>query len=250
MSDPGIAPPYGDHVEPDAAGALPRADPAAVAAALERAAELGPYFRLDGPSPRARPLPDLYPALPALVDDHARRLGTSERRVAASILFQDIAARLWSPVISCALDGVLLDLDELRCSPAPVRLHLLRSRGWLLPSHPAGLVVDAVLGRHLVPLGRALRSVVRIAEGLLLGNAASALLGTVVVTELGGRCGARALAESLLELPLLHGIGLIDPGGAFRRTSCCLYYRVPGGGRCGDCPLPTVPQRPRPPRVP
>jgi ferric iron reductase protein FhuF len=21
----------------------------------------------------------------------------------------------------------------------------------------------------------------------------------------------------------------------FRRQSCCLYYRLPGGGLCGDC---------------
>src|SRR2546423_754961 len=23
----------------------------------------------------------------------------------------------------------------------------------------------------------------------------------------------------------------------FRRRSCCLFYRLPGGGTCGDCPL-------------
>jgi FhuF-like iron-sulfur protein len=26
-------------------------------------------------------------------------------------------------------------------------------------------------------------------------------------------------------------------GLSFRRRSCCLYYRVPGGGLCGDCTL-------------
>jgi len=24
----------------------------------------------------------------------------------------------------------------------------------------------------------------------------------------------------------------------FTRRSCCLYYRLDGGGTCGDCPLP------------
>ncbi|WP_372507037.1 (2Fe-2S)-binding protein [Actinomadura madurae] len=26
-------------------------------------------------------------------------------------------------------------------------------------------------------------------------------------------------------------------GGGFVRNNCCLYYRVPGGGMCGDCGL-------------
>ncbi|TDC76951.1 ferric iron reductase, partial [Actinomadura sp. 7K507] len=25
--------------------------------------------------------------------------------------------------------------------------------------------------------------------------------------------------------------------GGFVRHNCCLYYRVPGGGMCGDCGL-------------
>ncbi|WP_199808608.1 (2Fe-2S)-binding protein, partial [Streptomyces sp. NRRL S-146] len=45
---------------------------------------------------------------------------------------------------------------------------------------------------------------------------------------------ARSLAAELLAHPLLTGAGTLD-GTAFRRRSCCLYYRVPGGGVCGDC---------------
>jgi ferric iron reductase protein FhuF len=26
-------------------------------------------------------------------------------------------------------------------------------------------------------------------------------------------------------------------GKTFRRSTCCLYYKVPGGGYCGDCVL-------------
>ncbi len=244
----GIARPYGGEVVPDGAGQLPRAAPAAVPAPPERAAALGASFDLGGGSVRDRPLSELCSAavLTALVDDHAHRLRTDERRVAASILYQGLAARFWSPVIGCAADGVLLDLDELRWSQGP-RLHLPQPRGWLLadPSRHATLVADVVLGR-LLPLARALRSVVRVAEGLLRGNAASALMGTVVVTELGGRSGARDLAYALSELPVLHGTGSTGPDGAFRRASCCLYYRVPGGGLCGDCPLPAMPSA-RPP---
>ncbi|MFK4144838.1 (2Fe-2S)-binding protein [Streptomyces sp. NPDC004065] len=32
------------------------------------------------------------------------------------------------------------------------------------------------------------------------------------------------------------------PGTVFRRRSCCLYYRVPGGGICGDCCFTRAPR--------
>lgn len=231
----------------DGAGRHPRADPADVAAALAQAAQLGPYFGLDDPVPGARPLPELRSAgaLGPLVEDHARRLRTGEPRVAASILYQGLAARLWSPVIGCALEGLLLDLDAVAWSADPLRLHLVAPRGWALPPDAAPPVAEAVLGGQLVPLARALHDVAPVAHRLLLGGAASALMGTVTVAELGGRSGARPLADALLTLPPLRGTGTTGPDGAFRRVSCCLYYRVPGGGLCGDCPLPAVPRRPR-----
>lgn len=46
--------------------------------------------------------------------------------------------------------------------------------------------------------------------------------------------GARALAAELFTHPRLAPTGTLT-GSAFRRRSCCLYYRVPGGGICGDC---------------
>jgi hypothetical protein len=42
---------------------------------------------------------------------------------------------------------------------------------------------------------------------------------------------------------VLAGSGVVTLTGdrlAFRRRSCCLYYRLPGGGYCGDCPLPVA----------
>jgi iron complex transport system ATP-binding protein len=30
-------------------------------------------------------------------------------------------------------------------------------------------------------------------------------------------------------------------GMSYRRTSCCLYYRAPRGGLCGDCVLTSKP---------
>ena len=54
------------------------------------------------------------------------------------------------------------------------------------------------------------------------------------------------LANRLLAREPLLGTGTFDhrpddggprPGWSFTRTSCCLFYRVPGGGLCGDCVL-------------
>jgi ferric iron reductase protein FhuF len=54
---------------------------------------------------------------------------------------------------------------------------------------------------------------------------------------------ATELAERLLAVDPLAGTGRLlrpvppDRHWSFRRRSCCLYYRVPGGGLCGDCVL-------------
>ncbi|MZE70246.1 (2Fe-2S)-binding protein, partial [Streptomyces sp. SID5789] len=57
-------------------------------------------------------------------------------------------------------------------------------------------------------------------------------------TDTAGRAGA--LTAGLLAHPLLTGTGTLT-GTAFRRRSCCLYYRVPGAGVCGDCCFPRPP---------
>lgn len=52
-----------------------------------------------------------------------------------------------------------------------------------------------------------------------------------------------AVATDLLEHPRLTGTGerrapvAPDHAWTFRRRSCCLYYRVPGGSTCADCVL-------------
>ncbi|WP_083734860.1 (2Fe-2S)-binding protein [Actinomadura sp. CNU-125] len=90
--------------------------------------------------------------------------------------------------------------------------------------------------------------VVRLADGLVWGNAASALAGSLNV---GPRDAARAaIVRHLLALPPLDGTGELGPAG-FVRRSCCLYYRVPpGGGLCGDCALVRTSVGGRPPTPP
>ncbi|MFB7511572.1 (2Fe-2S)-binding protein, partial [Streptomyces broussonetiae] len=99
-----------------------------------------------------------------------------------------------------------------------------------------------VLERHLAPLGEALRARYGVAAGLLWGNAGSALAGAVRELDRWARAHGRTdvaertrtLTDDLFAHPLLRATGT-RTGTAFRRRSCCLYYRVPGGGVCGDC---------------
>ncbi|MGH8921936.1 MAG: (2Fe-2S)-binding protein, partial [Actinomycetes bacterium] len=231
---------------------LPHADPAAVTTALRRAAEHGPFFVLDLPgadrSPSGTPLASLYQAagrvdLEELVDHHARRLGTTERRVASSLLFQGIAARLWSVLVGCAPAGIVPDLDPTHLGwwrASPLGLRTDRPAGWAPAdtTEHAELAIRTVVQANLRPLATALRRDVRIAEGLLWGNASSALVGAVRVAEGGDR--ARTLAVALLSRAPLRDTTTTIPGEgplAIRRRSCCLYYRIPGGGLCGDCVL-------------
>lgn len=176
----------------------------------------------------------------------AGALRAPELRIAASIAQQGLAARLWSVALGCAaLYGRIPDLSprRLRWDPdasAPDDL-------WLDAVEPlpgdAGTLADVVLHGHLEPLTAALHAEYRLATGLMWGNAASALAGAA--RQLGHRPDlsdrARDLASELLAHPLLAGTGTLT-GTAFRRRSCCLYYRLPEGGVCGDCCFTRAPR--------
>lgn len=232
-------------------------------AALRAAARYGPYFVIktpdDGPDPPGTTLAALYSAagavdLTELLEHHARRLRTGELRVAASLLFQGFAARLWSPVLGCAAAGVIPDLDPQQLHwwrASPLGLRTARASGWHAddPDSHAELAAQAVIEHNLRPLAAAMRGTVRVAEPLLWGGAASSLAGATVVLQGDPLRAARELAENLLAHPSLRATTVVlsrDPLRV-RRRSCCLYYRVPGGGLCGDCPLQRVPERTRAP---
>ncbi|MFF3749390.1 (2Fe-2S)-binding protein [Streptomyces sp. NPDC002018] len=121
-----------------------------------------------------------------------------------------------------------------------------------VPALPAtaAAVREVVQYGHLVPLAEALRRDGRISPRLLWGNAGSALAGAV--RELSGwakRNGrpeaaerAAVLAAELFGHPDLRTTGA-TVAGSFRRRSCCLYYRCPAGGLCGDCVFDRPPPR-------
>ena len=157
---------------------------------LADVARVGPYFALDtdpeiAGHPLWRPLTELYGrALPEQVATVRVRLGTAEPRVAASLLFQGVAGRLWSPVLAAAVGhGVVPLLDPDRtywraASPGPV---LLAAPGVSGAAADAASVHRVVVDAHLGPLVEAVRAVTPVAEGLLWGNAASALAGALTV---------------------------------------------------------------------
>ena len=221
--------------------------PAEVEAVLADVARVGPYFTLDtdpgiAGHPLWRSLTELYGrALPDQIATVRARLGTDEPRVAASLLFQGVAGRLWSPVLAAAVEYGVVPLLEpgltywRAASPGP---GLLAAPGVSGVAASATSVHRVVVEGHLGPLVEAVRAVTPVAEGLLWGNAASALAGALTVLSgarpAGSGRGLR-LVQELLRLPPLRGTGSLSPG--FRRRSCCLYYRVPGGGLCGDCAL-------------
>jgi hypothetical protein len=172
-----------------------------------------------------------------------RQLGTRENRVAVSTLHLGYAARLWSPVLACALaHGIVPDLGALEIGIGlPIRVRLPAVAGWQSPDSGAmaALLYRVVVTGHLAPLADRLRGPV--ASGLMWGNAASAMIGSLTVLAAARprlAQPARSIAAQLLATGMLRGTGqLTGPGLAFRRNSCCLYYRVPGGGLCGDCSL-------------
>jgi iron complex transport system ATP-binding protein len=231
-------------------GQLRRADPVRVTAALVALARFGPFFavHLDQPDNTVLSVTDRINAA-------AARLGTPDRRVAASILFQGMAARLWSPVLGClATAGIVPDL------PAPTQWQL-RADGGVEPCipHPGGWIVteDAhdvaalveriVIRNVLQPLAAQLRAEQPIARGLLWGNVTSALVGPLRVLQRGAVDDplTAAVVLRLLDTPPLAGTAALGASGnldEFRRRSCCLYYRIPSGGRCGDCALDHTPE--------
>jgi ferric iron reductase protein FhuF len=203
----------------------------------------------DGPAAAAPGRPDGLAPAAALVDAVGAWAGTRERRVAASLVVLGYAARLVGPTIAVLLrDAILLDAGpaQVRYSYRPeqgFRLALPQPRGWrgradALRQRWCRDIVDD----HLRRLIGAVRAVAPVAPGLLWGNVASGVagaLGTLARDGVAlGLCHSTGIA--LLDHGPLRGSGTMtvhDGQLRFVRRSCCLYYRLDGGGTCGDCPL-------------
>jgi hypothetical protein len=209
-------------------------------------------------------------------------LGTDDR-VAASIAFQGLAAQLVAPLFAAVALHRVLPVPPVPATRIPVAADrrpepatgILGAGGgladalcwrpggagpWLWWAGPPGPVVavpaDALadlVTELLGPLVAAVRARVSISERVLWGDAASAVAsarGLVAAARPHAADEAAAVAHLLLTAPSLastsslRGPGPPGAGWTFRRRSCCLYHRVPGGGVCGDCVLHDRPARP------
>lgn len=205
-------------------------------------ADLGPFFGVERTHGVGwRPLRDLYgAALEERVAHVARALeemtgAAVESRVAASTMSLGLFARLVAPQLAAAvLDRPLPPLD-------PDRTYWQPAAGGPWPLALTGEEVTpdlaAALSDVLLPLADEIGSRLSLSARVLHGNLASALFGAVRMVG-GARpdlaAAAARIGSSLLEGPLA-GTGAYR--GEFVRSSCCLYYRIPGGGYCGDCVL-------------
>lgn len=249
-------------------GALPRllrglpahtgrcAPESAAVAALAQVARIGTYFAVGtGPTDDAgwHPVGALYAdagLLNDVIDRVQQRIGAPTRRVAAATFHLGFAARVWSIWLGALIQHALtleLPADQLsyRQVDGGIRLHLPAPLCWPTEDPHPGLAAP-VYDTHLGPLAAAVRAVEPISERLLRGNAASALLGSarVLDSHRGDTVPGPAwrLARSVCADERLHGAALFnDAGTDYRRTSCCLFYRTPGGGLCGDCVLDRKP---------
>ncbi|HTT53928.1 MAG TPA: (2Fe-2S)-binding protein [Streptosporangiaceae bacterium] len=236
--------------------------PSAGPRALAEAAKAGPYFTIQAWSAGAgwQPLRALLsdPAVLAARVGHTRRglarhagcaTAAVEPRVAASVLYLGLAAQLVSPLLGAAvLAGVVprLTAADLYWKPAPGGPWPLAARPvdgmrchGLTAQQTAGQLADRI--QHLTgPLASTIQLAFQLSGQVLRGNTASALAGasaTLAATFPAQAGRATELAAGILAREPLRGSGEFGPDGRFLRRSCCLLYRVPGAGMCGDCLL-------------
>jgi hypothetical protein len=174
-----------------------------------------------------------------LIEATLQRYGTTELRVGASLVYLGHAARLWSPVLACALGhGVVPDLADLQRADDGAQLRMPEPVGEPLTEPPSPeLLYRIVVHDQMEPLAAGLP--VKLAPGLLSGNIASALVGAaraLLSVRPDLRQSIVGITKALLDTGELTGSGVVTGGDLdFRRRSCCLFYRTPGGSLCGDC---------------
>ncbi|MGI5237312.1 (2Fe-2S)-binding protein [Dactylosporangium sp. CA-139066] len=153
-------------------------------------------------------------------------------RVVASVLFLGYASRLLSPPLAESLAGSVraagpgdLWWKPVPGGPLPMAVSPVDRR-------PAADLFDVAVLGLVAPLLEVFRARFRLSPQVLWGNVASALGGAA------GQLpeGAWSAVAELVRRPPLAGMAVVGRR-SLRRRNCCLYYRIPGGGTCGDCVL-------------
>jgi len=195
------------------------------------------YFALESPPTldgwaSLAELVDSPSALVARVEITRAAVGAPDQRVAASIDFLGVVARVLSPALRSAVDTDIvprLSLGAVWWRPAvpgPMRLSYRA-----VPAAPAAEFVPAVVSPVVAPLVAAYRASFALSAKVLWGDVASALNGAVLSLGRG-----TSFVRTVLSQPPLAGTARALPP-TFVRNSCCLFYRVPGAGLCADCIL-------------
>jgi ferric iron reductase protein FhuF len=214
-----------------------------------RLSALGPYFEVAVGATGDGWLP--LSALPAVAEERvafvrgelSRRAGVEvSTRVAASIHQLGFASRLVAPALGAvALASVVPSFDDLRWRPVdggPVPIAVSK-----MSETAAGVeAFDELVLRQLVAPVVSTFASLGVSPIVLWGNVASALAGAAgMLVRSGERLTVDPVTflEALFSGPgPLHGAGRFDVDGRFFvRASCCLFYRIPNAGKCGDCVL-------------
>lgn len=227
---------------------------------------LGPFFAVSTHPPGAAPVEPWRPVSEltspsaqlrdrvtairaALAASGGLPLGQVELRVAASAVHLGIAARLTAPALGAAALGGHLDLrpaglwwQDVPGGTVPLSVPL--------PSPGAGtqdwdqVLLDELLG----PVTAAVAGLFAVSGRVLWGNVASAVNAAAaeVARQRPDLAGAVWQAARLLFASRRLRDERNPPGPSFRRSSCCLFYRLAPGGPpavCGDCVLAARPAR-------
>jgi len=154
--------------------------------------------------------------------------------VAASITHLGLVARLIAPVLAVAAGGGVPDLAAGRLLDLAAGFWqppLTSTAALSLPRAPSSRPLGTVLTEGPVAeVGIALARLGTLSARVLAGNVASAVNGAALQL---GPDAYPATVELLAALPYEDS----PPGPGFTRRSCCLLYRAPGRGYCGDCVL-------------
>jgi hypothetical protein len=229
---------------------------------LDDLAALGPFFAVAAHPPAAAPSGPWRPASEltspsgplrdrvaavrtAMAASVGRPAVEVEPRVAASAVHLGLVARLVSPALGAAVLRRPLDLR-------PSGLWWQDTAGGPVPlSVPAGDTQEwerLLLDEAVAPLTAAVARLVPVSGRVLWGNVASAV--NAAAAQVARRRPDLAADAWRAAGRLLAGPRLRDephpPGPAFRRSSCCLFYRLAPGNPsavCGDCVLAGRPAR-------
>lgn len=232
--------------------------------ALVSASEIGPYFAMESAVAQEEwhTVADLWAGTGCLSErvTTAREYLSSrtntevDLRASASISSLGFISRLVSPALATAcLAGVIPRLDPHHMywrpvvgGPVPIAFDATDGMTASTAAEAAAELERAVLSACVEPVLTAYSREFALSLRVLRGNVASALAGAagmLIRARRSLRLDPVEVVHAMLAQPSLIGTGHYErpfdgrPERFFVRHNCCLFYRVPGGGTCGDCVL-------------